>query len=168
MADDGTTPEVRWLSADQLQDWVALMALLMTLPASLDAQLKQDAGINSFEYHVLVGLAETPEHMRVMSDLAAQARGSLSRLSHAVSRLEAAGWVERRLCGGAGRRTEVHLTAEGWQALQRIAPTHVAEARRLVVDALSADELKALGSAARRIVGVAAPDVLRSLPMCGD
>lgn len=165
MTDERATPDVEWLSSDQLREWVSLMALLMTLPASLDAQLKQDAGINLFEYHVLVALAESPEHMRVMSDLAAQARGSLSRLSHAVSRLEDAGWVERRLCGGAGRRTEAHLTAAGWQALQEIAPTHVAEARRLVVDALAPDELTALGSAARGIVAISAPDMLSSLAM---
>ena len=38
-----------------------LMGLLMILPASLDAQLKRDAGLNLFEYHILVELAEAPE-----------------------------------------------------------------------------------------------------------
>lgn len=157
-----------WLSHDQQRDWASLVGLLMTLPGKLDAQLKQDAGINFFEYSVLVSLSETPEHVRVMSDLAAEARGSLSRLSHAVSRLEAVGWVERRSCGGAGRRTEALLTETGWRELQRIAPNHVREVRRLVVDALDADQLEQLGSAARSIVAAADPVLAETLASAID
>jgi DNA-binding MarR family transcriptional regulator len=135
------------------------VALLMTVPTSLDAQLKQDAGLNLFEYHILVELAGAPERSRILSELAAQTRGSLSRLSHAVSRLEAAGWVERRSCGGAGRRTEAILTAAGWRKLQQASPGHVREARRLVIDALTAEQLKDLGAAARCIVAVANPEI---------
>jgi DNA-binding MarR family transcriptional regulator len=154
---------VRWLSHEQVYDWRSLIALVMTLPVSLDAQLKQDAGINLFEYHILVELAAAPDRMRVMSELAARTRGSLSRLSHAVSRLETDGWVRRRSCGGAGRRTEAHLTAAGWRKLQQTAPAHVREARRLVVDALTAEQLQDLGAAARLIVTRADPSVAETL-----
>lgn len=99
----------------------------------------------------------------MMSELATRARGSLSRLSHAVSRLEAAGWVRRRSCGGAGRRTEAHLTDAGWEKLQEAAPGYVREARRLVVDALTAEQLEALGAAARVIVTEADPAVAETL-----
>lgn len=159
MTDDSATQGVRWLSPDQQYDWRSLIALVMTLPVSLDAQLKTDAGINLFEYHILVELAAAPERTRVMSELAVHTRGSLSRLSHAVSRLEAAGWVERRSCGGAGRRTEARLTAAGWQKLERTAPAHVREARRLVVDALTPEQFEDLGAAARVIVTEADPAV---------
>jgi DNA-binding MarR family transcriptional regulator len=163
MADDSDGQGELWLSDEQLREWKSLMALVMTLPARLDAQLKQDAGLNLFEYHILVGLAEAPERLQVMSDLATQARGSLSRLSHAISRLEDAGWVQRRSCGGAGRRTEALLTAAGWQKLQQTAPGHVREARRLVIDALTAEQLEDLGTAARRIVAGANPEVAGTL-----
>jgi DNA-binding MarR family transcriptional regulator len=146
-------------SPEQLGEWKSLMGLLMIVPASLDAQLKQDAGLNLFEYHILVELAEAPERTRVMSELAGQTRGSLSRLSHAVSRLEAAGWVERRSCGGVGRRTEAILTAAGWRKLRKAAPGHVREARRLVIDALTAEQLEDLGEAARCIVAVTCPEI---------
>lgn len=154
-----------WLSPDQQRDWASLVAVLMTLPGKLDTQLKQVAGINFYEYSVMVSLSNAPGHVSVMSDLAIEAKGSLSRLSHAVSRLEAAGWVERRSCGGAGRRTEVLMTETGWQELQRIAPTHVEEVRRLVVDAMDAAQLEQLGSAARLIAAAVDPalaDVLAS------
>jgi DNA-binding MarR family transcriptional regulator len=97
--------------------------------------------------------------------LAACTRGSLSRLSHAVSRLERAGWVARRSCGGAGRRTEVRLTDEGWQKIRQTAPGHVREARRLVIDALTGDALQALGEAAGQVVAAADP-VIAELMEC--
>jgi DNA-binding MarR family transcriptional regulator len=159
MADNSAEQDGLWLSPEQLCEWKSLVALLMTVPTSLDAQLKQDAGLNLFEYHILVELAGAPERSRILSELAAQTRGSLSRLSHAVSRLEAAGWVERRSCGGAGRRTEAILTAAGWRKLQQASPGHVREARRLVIDALTAEQLKDLGAAARCIVAVANPEI---------
>ena len=80
--------EVAWLSEDQLDDWKSLVRLLMTLPPALDAQLKRDAGLNVYEYHVLAALSTAPERSLLMSELAALAHASASRLSHAVSRLE--------------------------------------------------------------------------------
>ncbi|HEU5486075.1 MAG TPA: MarR family transcriptional regulator, partial [Microlunatus sp.] len=73
-----------WLTAEQLVDWQAVVALMMTLPGALDAQLKRDAGINTFEYHVLAGLAERPDGSMTMGELALLTRVSPSRLSHAV------------------------------------------------------------------------------------
>ncbi len=67
--------------------------------------------------------------------------------------------MERRSCGGAGRRTEALLTGAGWRKLQQAAPGHVREARRLVIDALTAEQLKDLGAAARCIVAVASPEM---------
>lgn len=146
-----------WLDDDQLPEWMALVGLLMTLPAALDAQLKRDSGLNNFEYHVLAQLAGAPRAALPMSELATQAQGSRSRLSHAVSRLEEAGWVERRECTEAGRRTAAHLTPAGRRKLEETAPGHVREVRRLVVDILTADQLTALGDAARAIVTAADP-----------
>ena len=167
--DDTGTSGVRWLSPEQLEEWVALMALVMTLPANLDAQLRRETGLNLFEYHVLVELGEAVDGVRVMSELATLARGSLSRLSHAVTRLETAGWVARRACGGAGRRTEVLLTAAGRRKLEESAPDHVREVRRLVIDALTPEQLENLGTAARRIVAVSDPEIAATLPSpaCG-
>lgn len=144
--------DVAWLTSEQLRHWRALVALLMTLPPALDAQLKRDAGVNVFEYHVLAGLSDAPDHTLGLSDLAVLAQGSLSRLSHAVTRLERAGWVERRSCADrGGRRTEARLTDAGFARLEEIAPGHVREVRRLVVDLLTPEQLAALGDTARAI-----------------
>jgi DNA-binding MarR family transcriptional regulator len=152
-----------WLSDEQLEDWKALVALVVTLPAALDAQLKRDAGINTYEYHVLVALGAAPHGILPMTDLALLAQGSPSRLSHAVSRLEHSGWVERGTCHEAGRRTSARLTPAGEAKLRETAPGHVREARRLVVDTLTPDQLATLGDSARAIVRGAAPDVASTL-----
>lgn len=149
--------EPNWLTADELEDWRALMALTLALPAALDRQLKQDSCLTGFEYHVLAALSESPGRSLPMSVLATLANGSMSRLSHVVARLESDGWVERRASQQMGCRTEAHLTESGWAKVQESAPGHVREARRLVVDVLSRDELRALGAAARKVVRIADP-----------
>src|SRR5690348_3099689 len=88
--------DVPWLSDDERHAWMAFSAMLMTVPPAIDGQLKRDAGINFFEYSILTSLSESPDHTVRMSTLAHLAGGSLSRLSHAVSRLERQGWVRRR------------------------------------------------------------------------
>lgn len=157
------SPEPRWLEPDQLHDWRYVSALLMTLPPALDSQLRRDAGMNLFEYHVLVRLSDAPGRSLPMSELARLAQGSASRLSHAARRLETAGWIERRTPADGTRGIHAHLTADGLRHLQRAAPAHVAEVRRLVVDALTTDELQALGVAARAIVATVAPDVAEGI-----
>lgn len=147
--------DVAWLSAEQKHEWRVVVELLAVLPVALDAQLKRDAGMNLYEFQVLASLSEAPGQTLGLSDLAETARGSLSRLSHALTRLERSGLVERRACTErAGRRAEARLTEAGTARLRQIAPGHVAEVRRLVVDVLSATQLSELGDIARAINAV--------------
>ena len=150
-----------WLTDDQLNSWKAVVALTMTLPAALDAQLKRDTGLNSFDYHVLAALAEIPDGAMGMGELAAISQGSPSRLSHAVARLERAGWIERR--NGEARCVNAHLTAAGRRKLVASAPGHVREVRRLVIDVLTADQLAVLGEAARLVASRADPVMAAAL-----
>ncbi|MBP8918869.1 MAG: MarR family transcriptional regulator [Micropruina sp.] len=156
-----TSREPRWLTDEQSRDWQSVMALLMTLPPALDAQLRRDAGLNSFEYHILVRLADRPDGTLGMGELAAHTQGSPSRLSHAVSRLERHGWIERR--SGEARCVNAHITADGLRKLVEAAPEHVHEVRRLVVDALTPEQLRALGEAARLVAGRADPAWIAAL-----
>lgn len=149
---DASATEPQWLDATQLEHWKSLIALVMTLPSALDAQLRREAGLNSFEYHVLAHLSDAPDHTRTLSDLAVLSEGSISRISHAVDRLERAGRLQRRSCASGRNRAEAVLTPAGWEVLQQAAIGHVTEARRLVIDRLSPEHLAALGEAAAIIV----------------
>jgi DNA-binding MarR family transcriptional regulator len=143
---------VEWLSDEQQRAWRSFVALLIRLPAALDAQFQKDAGISQFDYLVLSSLSEAPDRTLRMSELAALASGSLSRLSHVVSRLEARGWVRREPCGGDGRFINAVLTEEGWQKVVATAPGHVAAVRSLLINTLTEEELLALGAISERVL----------------
>ncbi|MEZ0112640.1 DNA-binding MarR family transcriptional regulator [Catenulispora sp. EB89] len=144
-------PEPRWLDADEQQAWLALAGTMNRLPAALDAQLRRDAGITHFEYQVLALLSAAPERTLRMSTLAAQAEGSLPRLSQVVVRMEQRGWVRRAPDPADGRYTLATLTETGWEKVVQAAPGHVAEVRRLVVDQLTKAQLRQLRDIGRRI-----------------
>jgi DNA-binding MarR family transcriptional regulator len=151
----GTSPEPsspHWLDADEQQAWLALVGILIRLPAALDAQLQRDAGISHFEYQVMAGLSMTPEHTLRMSALAAFAEGSLSRLSQVVGRLERRGWVRRAPDPTDGRYTLAVLTDDGWAKVVETAPGHVEEVRRLVFDPLTRTQQRQLREIGRRIM----------------
>lgn len=163
MADD--TP---WLSQDELASWRALMSMVEALPAALNAQLKRDGGLNGYEYMVLAGISEAPGRAMTMSDVTKYAAGSISRLSHAVSRLENQGYLERRPYAADGRHTEVALTQAGWKKIREVAPGHALEARRLVVDVLTPEQMAALGEISRTIVEASDPQLAERLPRRGE
>ena len=143
---------MNWLSDEEQAAWRPFVALLFRMPAALDAQLQKEAGISNFEYMVLSSLSEAPNRTLRMSELAAMASGSLSRLSHVVSRLESRGWVRREACPGDGRFINAVLTDEGWAKVVDIAPGHVAAVRRLLVDVLPPEDLRTLGAISERLL----------------
>ncbi|MDQ0777438.1 DNA-binding MarR family transcriptional regulator [Streptomyces aurantiacus] len=153
--------DVPWLTPTQLYAWMQLTGAITQLPAVVDAQLRRDSGLNFFEYSILAGLSGAPQLAMKMATLAQMANGSQSRLSHAVSRLEKAGWVERRTCSEGSRSVEAVLTDAGQEKIVEAAPFHVREVRRMVIDPLTAEELSQLRNALRKIMLVASPEAVR-------
>ncbi|BCB82357.1 MarR family winged helix-turn-helix transcriptional regulator [Phytohabitans flavus] len=154
----GTEAEPRWLDADERETWLALLSVLIRLPAALDQQLQRDAGISHFEYQVIAGLSMSPRRTLRMSDLAAFADASLPRLSQVVARLERRGWVRRTPDPEDGRYTLAILTDEGWAKVVATAPGHVEEVRRLVFDPTTKGQQRQLGAIGRRIMEAIDPD----------
>jgi len=150
--------EPRWLDADERESWLALARLLVRLPAALDAQLRRDAGLTHFEYQVMAALSEQDDRSLRMSTLASFADGSLSRLSQVVTRLERRGYVERFPDPDDGRYTLARLTDAGWDKVVATAPGHVEEVRRLVLDPLTAAQVRALRSIGDRVNRAINPD----------
>ena len=153
-----TDPADTPLSGDDLAAWSALATVLERLPAALDAQLLRDSGLSHFEYGLLYALAAAPERTLRMSTLAGFANCSLSRLSRAVARLEARGWVERRPDPGDGRTTLATLTEAGAAQQAQAAPGHEALVRAAVLDPLTARQRRELQAIAATIAGALHPD----------
>ena len=149
MADDNA-PTV--LSGDDLETWSALATVLEWLPSALDAQLQHDSDVTHFEYGLLFALADAPERTLRMAVLASYANSSLSRLSRAVSRLEAKGWVLRRPDPDDGRSTLAVLTDLGLEKERSASPGHVRLVRRLVLDPLTQSQTRQLQAISQRIL----------------
>ena len=149
--------EPRWLTAEEQQTWLELIGVLTWLPDAIDAQLQRDAGVSHFEYQVMAMLSMAPQRTRRMSEVAALANGSLTRLSRTVDRLDKRGWVIRRPDPEDGRATLAVLTDAGWDKVVTTAPGHVAEVRRLVLDPLTRTQVRQLHEIATRIRQVVSP-----------
>jgi DNA-binding MarR family transcriptional regulator len=144
--------DTRWLDAEERKTWLALMSLMIKLPAALDAQLQRDAKLSNFEYNVLAGLSEAPDRTLRMSVLAFLADGSLPRLSQVIGRLERRGLVRRTPDPADGRYTLAILTDTGLDLVRAAAPGHVETVRRLVFDPTTKAQHHRLCEIARRIV----------------
>jgi DNA-binding MarR family transcriptional regulator len=141
---------LRWLNHLEWTAWLELVSTFTLLPAALDSQLQREAGMSHFEFAVMATLSQQPDWRLQLKDLAVVANGSLSRLSHVISRLEGRAWV-RRTSGTRGRATHAELTDEGYRKLTEIGPIHFREVRRLVFDVLTPEEVKALKQVTGRI-----------------
>ena len=124
-----THDQAAWLNAEERAAWLAVAAVMFTLPAALDSRLKDDANLPFFDYMVLSVLSEQADRTMRMSEIAAGVSASLLRLSHVAAKLESRGLLQRSRVPGAGRRTTATLTDAGWAEVLAAAPKHVAAVR---------------------------------------
>ncbi|WP_336031359.1 MarR family winged helix-turn-helix transcriptional regulator [Geodermatophilus sp. FMUSA9-8] len=147
-----------WLSEDEMAAWVRLVAVVELLPGVLDGQLRRDAQVTHFDYHVLAMLSEAPDRTLRMTELATRTNATLPRLSHVVRRLEERGLVERAPCPWDGRATNARLTDAGWAKVRATAPGHVATVREHVIDALTPEQVTQLAGIADAVLRRLDPD----------
>jgi DNA-binding MarR family transcriptional regulator len=136
--------DTRWLDAEEQRTWRSFLAASRLLFDRLDRQLQRDSGLPHAYYEILVRLSEAPNRTLRMSQLASSSLSSRSRLSHAVARLEEAGWVRRRACATDRRGALAELTAEGMAQLEAAAPGHVGAVRSHLFDQLTGEQQAAL------------------------
>ncbi len=137
--------EPQWLTAEEQASWRSFIDGTRALMDALDRQLQADSHLPHAYYEVLIPLSEAPDRSMRMSELAAQARSSRSRLSHAVSRLEERGWVQRVDCPTDKRGQVAILTDAGMATVVESAPGHVAAVRKYLIDRLSPEQVKVMG-----------------------
>ncbi|SEG76427.1 DNA-binding transcriptional regulator, MarR family [Nonomuraea solani] len=134
----------RWLDEDEQRAWRNFLSATQLINEALDRQLQRDASMPHTYYMILVALSEAPGRSMRMSELAARAQSSQSRLSHAVARLEERGWVRRERCPADRRSYFAVLTDEGYAAIAAAAPGHVEEVRRSLFDVLTPEQVRSL------------------------
>jgi DNA-binding MarR family transcriptional regulator len=142
----------RWLDAGEQEAWRSFVIATRLLFEQFERDLQREAGIPLAYYEILMVLSETPGRTLRMSEIADLLRASRSRLSHAVARLEEAGWVRRDRCPSDLRGSFATLTDEGFAALKAAAPGHVESVRRHLFDQLTPEELEQLGAISKRLL----------------
>jgi DNA-binding MarR family transcriptional regulator len=142
---------VRWLDAAEQDAWRQYLDATRDLFAVLDKQLTVESNMSLAYYEILVVLSEAPGRALRMGELARRLRCSSSRLTHAMSRLEANGWALRQSTPDDRRGAVATLTEAGCQALSAAAPGHVRAVRHHVIDALTAEQVGHLADISRSI-----------------
>ncbi|GAB2905422.1 MarR family winged helix-turn-helix transcriptional regulator [Neomicrococcus lactis] len=150
--------EPRWLTPQEREAWLAVLAVTMHLPSKLDSDLHTHARITLFDYNVMAMLSEADDQALPMSELAIRTNASLSRLSHVVKKLEKLGWMERTQSDVDARVTMAHLTEDGFARLEELAPHHVESVRDLLFDKLENEDVLELARIGRKITRSLAPD----------
>lgn len=145
--------------------WVRLVGVTFLLPGIFESQLKRDAGLSFFEYHVLAMLSEAEGRTRLMSDLARWSNSSPSRLSHVVTRLEKQGWVQREACPNDRRATNAVLTEAGFAHIKQHAPRHLEEVRRQVFDVLEPEQVRGMAEGLKRVLAQIDPGGMDEINM---
>ena len=141
----------RWLNAAERRAWIAHMAASNLLEDYLDRQLRRDAGITHADYSLLARLSNSPDQVMGMSELAQGMKITRSRLTHAVTRLVNAGYVERREHPTDRRGQLAALAPAGRELLERAAPGHVEAVRHAIFDALTPDQVRQWGEISESI-----------------
>ncbi len=134
----------RWLDAEEQQTWRSFVTASRLFFDRIERQLQQGAGLPHAYYEILVRLSEAPGRTLRMSELASTSLASRSRLSHAVARMEEAGWIRRTPCESDRRGQLAELTDAGLARLDSAARGHVEEVRTLLFDVLSPAQQRAL------------------------
>ena len=134
----------RWLDDEQQAAWRAYVFATQAMNSSLDRQLTQAAGMPHSVYLVLAMLSEAPDRTLSMGVLADMVRSSPSRLSHAVAKLEAQGWVTRARRPDNARVVVATLTDAGMARLEEVAPLHVEQVQQVVFDRLTREQVRQL------------------------
>lgn len=139
------------LTADQYATYKHWMVSTEYMDAYLNRMLTA-FGLTMTEYRMMVVLTDAPGQRLRMSDLASDARHSLSRSSHTIARMESRGWVKRVPHDSDRRVIFVTPTPEGLELFERARPAYHANVRRIFVDAIGEDLIEAIDGAAQRII----------------
>jgi len=144
--------ETRWLNDQEARALRQFIVMTSRLRRSLGAELQRDTGLSDSDYEVLVVLSEAEDGRLRPSEIGGAIQWEKSRLSHHLRRMEQRNLVRRLPCKTDNRGALIAMTAAGRRALERAAPKHVDHVRRVFLDALTPEQVVALGDIAESVL----------------
>ncbi|MFF5986640.1 MarR family winged helix-turn-helix transcriptional regulator [Prauserella flavalba] len=141
------------LSARQADVWARYQSMRVRLAGQLNRELAACSGLSEADFEILTALLDTPgEAVRALA-LRCGLGWEKSRLSHQLRRMEQRGLVTRFDCAEDNRGTVVQITDLGRELAEEATAHYEQAVRRHVVDALTRDQLDALGEIADAVLG---------------
>jgi DNA-binding MarR family transcriptional regulator len=131
----------------ELRAWIRMIGGIKSLLNALDRQLRDESGMSHDDYQILSRLHRAPQRTLRMSVLAREIGFSPSRLSHAVGRMEEAGWIDRSRSGEDRRGTDASLTDLGVTVVEEASPAHLDLIHKVVFENLGDERAAATAEA---------------------
>ncbi len=139
-----------WLNQSEMNAWLAFIKTSRDLIRALERDL-EPFGLDGGDYQLLAMLSDAPDQRLRMCELAEELRLSRGGLTRRMN-----GVLEKRLVVRNQDPTDkrvayIEMSTKGRALLDRAAPVHLQSVRRLMIDLLSASEIKAIGTAFSKI-----------------
>lgn len=144
--------KTEWLDEEEERAWRALQFMQNRLSAELARDLAKTSGLSYSDYVVLVVLTDSPDERVRLFELSKALGWEKSRASHQVARMVRRGLVRKEQCKTDRRGAFVSIAPKGKRAIEAAAPGHVDAVRRLFVENLTRAEIKAIGTAAQKVL----------------
>ena len=161
-AEIAPAPSTALSAADELL-WRRFSAVLSTVPAALDEQLRAATGLIHYQYTVLDALSHQEGRRLQLAQIARAQDSSLSRLSHSMTRLEAAGYVERTTCDHDRRANWAVLTDAGAAIVERFRTEYTRIIRETLLDRVPSDQRESLAALLTALLPAEVADQCTSL-----
>lgn len=130
-----------WLDADEQAVFRAFSRPARRFFVAVDRDLRRDVGVSRAGFEILWLLAaQDPEHPLRMGDLADALGAGPSRVTQAVDRMEAEGWVRRQAGTADARVQHATVTEAGVATLRRAAACHARSVRTHLLDQLDEED----------------------------
>jgi DNA-binding MarR family transcriptional regulator len=140
------------LTDRQQTAWASYQRMRIRLAGRIGRELARETGLSEADFEILSHLAGTPDTPVRALALRCGLEWEKSRLSHQLRRMEQRGLVVREPCVEDNRGFVVRVTAEGRHLAEAGRRVHEDAVRRYVGDALTPDQLDALGEIAEAVL----------------
>jgi DNA-binding MarR family transcriptional regulator len=142
----------RELSDPAATAWVNYQRMRTRLSGRLSRELASSTGLSEADFEILTALIESPnESVRALA-LRCGLEWEKSRLSHQLRRMEERGLITREDCTEDNRGSVIRVTEVGRRLAAEAQHHHEQAVRRYVIDALTPEQLEALGKIAEIVL----------------
>jgi DNA-binding MarR family transcriptional regulator len=144
--------EAELLTDRERRAWYGFLTMQEDLHRHLNRALTRDSAITLSDFAVLSTLQMSGQDAMRVHEMRAVLRWERTRLTHQISRMSSRGLVTRIKCDEDARGVRIALTDKGRATIEAAVPGHVAQVRRLFLDAVPPKHLDIIANVAESVL----------------